>query len=109
MKHKWKKGQINALNESIAHWERMRDDKDCKEKPSVVFCACCEYDVRYADKDLCSACPVGIYTGQVDCYGTPYRNAVYEWKQRENGFKNIFNSAATKEIEFLKKVLAAGV
>ena len=108
MKHKWTKGQINALNKSIAHWERMRDDKDCKEEPYSEHCACCKYDFRYADKDICSACPVQIYTGQDGCKGTPYKDASREWGLRERGMKNKFKSAVTKEIKFLKKVLASG-
>jgi len=98
-----------ALNESIAHWERMRafetTEEFDKEEPHGPFCSLCKlFLVKYN----CEGCPVFEKTGKVACRSTPYSTAYtsyFEWK-RINTKKNrtAWRKAATREINFLKSL-----
>lgn len=63
---------LEALEDSIAHWERMRDGTAAEhEIPNVVSCALC---VLFFYND-CDGCPVKEKTKHILCRRTPYRNA----------------------------------
>lgn len=102
------KKQRKALEESIAHWERMRDDPDCEESPSGWNCACCTYSnsTLVDGGSTCDNCPISEFTGKTSCDGTPYDKA-YDYYERGSSSK-MFKRWAQKEIDFLNKVLEAG-
>ena len=57
-----------ALQKSIEHWKRMRDNPSKDEVPGPETCALCEkfYGLE------CEGCPVAEYTGESGCDDTPY-------------------------------------
>ena len=71
------KKTLKALEESIAHWERMQDDPDCGAEPSGTDCPLC---ARFGGEERCYGCFV----------------AVAEWRRQ-----------ATREIQFLRSLLPA--
>lgn len=110
-----------AIKESIAHWERMRDGKRIKivldlEEPSSGDCALCDYEyTQKVDehesgtrwKDPCVFCPVYEKTGLAHCSGTPYLKALMFWRampDKDNPTPE-FKAAAQEEIGFLRKLL----
>lgn len=126
------KEQEKALEESIAHWERMRDGNRILsvlrgnkylESTGDLDCACCtlahkkdEVDY-YEDEDgyerptECAGCPIYQYTGLPDCRNTPYNKAAMV---NPNGYGDIYSTinitnrfyeAAQAEINFLQTVL----
>jgi len=97
------KKQKKALEESIKHWERMRDDPDCGEEPLDGDCACCKL---YYESD-CIECPIFAFTDALYCNNTPYVKAYRYWRYRGPESK-LFKRWAQKEVDFLNKVLEAG-
>lgn len=99
---------VQAIKESIAHWERMRDDPKCGEQPTVGFCALCEMFLDEARENCCSGCPVFEETGLLMCQGSPYPRASLAWYNLERwGEKYLpaWQQAAQAEIDFLKSLL----
>lgn len=88
---------INAVKDSISHWEQMRDERNCGEVPDASFCALC--DLFNND---CRQCPVMIVTGETDCVDTPFYEARIAF---EEGSDEVWREAAQKEIDFLKSLL----
>jgi hypothetical protein len=102
-----------ALRESIAHWERMRDDPDCGEEPYDRDCALCAiyYDVEY-DEQKCMGCPVFESSGSRHCIASPYERASREWRRwrtaqpgEKRAAKTAWRKAAQAEIDFLRSLL----
>ncbi len=87
--------QEEALELSIAHWERMRDGKRIYqfgrnelEKPFGEDCACCilaskskritlEDEEGFEFESACRGCPIFEYTSKPDCENTPWDDAAY--------------------------------
>ena len=66
-----KKTQV-AIQKSIEHWVRMRDDNyGIGEEPDVDNCPLCK--LFYAGD--CVKCPIFLKTGEKLCGGTPYGDA----------------------------------
>lgn len=106
-KFKWTGRQAKALRQSICKWERMVDGESERHE----LCACC---VNYYDND-CANCPIQKVSGRNQCDGTPYAEwRSYWWKtRRHSGDWEVKTGAEKKlaraELNFLRKVLAAGV
>ena len=102
--------QRKALQESIEHWERMRDDPapQC-EAPTSEDCPCCHL---YFDAD-CQGCPIHEHTGKRFCEETPYRHAASIWNKIEAYYPQEppphvayeWKDAATEMIEFMQAIL----
>lgn len=92
-----------ALEESIAHWERMRDDPNRGEQPIAEECPLCELYIPWD----CHDCPVAEATGLAYCSYTPYYEAAalfYKLKKSEIQIEQ-WHQAAQAEIDFLKSLL----
>lgn len=84
---------LKALNESIEHWKRMRDDRERGESPSATDCALCR---QFSN---CIGCPVADEVGVDGCQDTPFEDArTAFWK----GTDSEWQAAAQKEIDFLE-------
>lgn len=105
---RWTGRQINAIKDSIAHWGRMREDHRCGDEPYCDDCACCKLGM--VNDECTSVCPIRCYTGEGECDATPYYDARAAWFDAPDGDgeETIWRWAAAREINFLKKVLAAG-
>lgn len=96
-----------ALEESIAHWKRMREDPMLEEGPArwERNRLCQLFLVR----SYCVGCPVRERTRKSVCIGTPWKKAEDAFASCERyGFKGHamarWQEAATKEIEFLESL-----
>lgn len=92
-----------ALEESVEHWKRMRDDKECVEKPSSEYCSCC--DLFYCVG--CVGCPIAKKARRDGCNNTPYGDAVNAWDERllsYYGWRN-WRRAAKRMISFMQEIL----
>lgn len=114
-----------ALRESIAHWERMRDDPlGCEDKTGATQCALCKLYLfepggdffRRPSEKQCEGCPIRKATGLQWCNGTPYEEAAEAfWKMRalvEDGYcdpdeldTRPFAEKAQAMIEFMEGLL----
>jgi hypothetical protein len=94
----------NALiDESIAHWERMRDGNESGgESPDAYNCPLCQ---TYLDRPLsiCEGCPVMLKTWQSLCDGSPWATASFAWSSRRS-YPVQWRNAAQDEIDFLKSL-----
>jgi len=73
------KKTLTALNGSIKHWRRMRDNKARSgEMPDSWNCPLC--DLYLTNSRLCEGCPIQKHTGKQLCKGTPYKRAWSVWK-----------------------------
>ncbi len=99
------------LQESIAHWERMRDftktDQFNEEGPSSHHCALCQtYRANY-----CRGCSVSDFTRTTGCAKTPYQAAVKAYyiilvtRGPSRKTWKAWREAAQAEIDFLKSLL----
>lgn len=95
---------LNALNESIKHWENMALNGCRKQKPVEKQCALCLLflDSSYAPQEHCIRCPVCQKTGRRYCENTPYRKAYDLYR---NNDEQLFKLAAQEEVDFLKSLL----
>ncbi len=94
---------LQALEESIAHWQRLSTYQHKKgEKPVVTQCALCNLFVN------CFPCPVRQRTGVDGCGMTPYgkANSLFNYTQHTQSDK--FLKAARKELLFLVSLLPDG-
>lgn len=93
---------MTALDESIAHWERLATgNREEGENPSASHCALCRNHNR------CEGCPVNEATGNHGCSLTPYFDANFACL--EHGLDSPeFRAAAQKELDFLKSLRPAG-
>ena len=101
------KKTAKALEESIAHWERMRDDLDCEELPGESDCPLCSLFYDGVEED-CSECPIGKSANVHSCRNTPYaeaRDAFYKLDDDNIGETlTVWRYAANKEIAFLESL-----
>lgn len=100
---------LKALNESIAHWERMASgDRLPGERVGHKHCALCRlfqpgYDTGEPD---CWGCPVERKTGKQYCEGTPYQNVLRALARDAGSYESKdFKAAAAAERDFLKSLL----
>ena len=71
-KTEWQLKAEPALEDSIAHWDRMARGKPEKDEwPSGLQCACCK---KWPARS-CLGCPVAIRTGAALCSEAPYYKA----------------------------------
>jgi len=94
----------HARLDSVAHWERMRDDPGCGESLDSEGCALC---VMFRPKQ-CKGCPVHEKTGGAFCWNTPYsdaRIAFFNWEKDQTD-ENLaeWRRKAQVEIDFLKSL-----
>jgi len=72
-----------ALQESIEHWREnvARHARGEEMEIGADYCACCIYSVEQAELagggEFCSECPIAQYTGEDDCYNTPYYEVIH--------------------------------
>lgn len=102
MKKITKKETLAAIQDSIKHWERMRDGKNgASENPGPAACALC---VLFFDSSSCAGCPIATKTVQKLCLGTPYYDAEKTWELRFEQ-PNAWRYASQEMIDFLKSLL----
>jgi hypothetical protein len=68
------KQDIQLLDQSIEHWERMMADPvgcdERGERPGASSCPLCD---KYRDNNgNCNGCPIATYRKREHCLGTPY-------------------------------------
>jgi hypothetical protein len=101
------KRAATALEKSIKHWDRLRDNQGSGYIGSEG-CALCALYHRGHDWDKrkfrpCSnACPVKKVTGQDWCRGSPYRAAREAYTFATT--RGAWLKAATNELDFLKSL-----
>lgn len=90
-----------ALKASIKKWKKNLKLVERKELPILGGhdCPCCRV---YKDPP-CEGCPVFEYTGNDQCYGTPYGQVCNE--AVENPDWRALKAAVVDEVHFLEKVL----
>ena len=84
---------IQALKDSIKHWENLRDGKE--KRLGAAYCALCGLFQRAHPTLACEYCPVKKKTGESMCRNTPYPG--YEINRTPEN--------AQKEVDFLKDIL----
>ena len=94
---------LTPLEESIAHWERIRDGKE--PELGVANCALCKSFISGG----CVGCPVREFSGKPGCEGTPYvvwahltevPNKLYRIAETPEEI-----AAAQAELDFLRSLL----
>jgi len=90
---------LQLLDASISHWERMREDRECGEKPGMTHCPLCAVYHKLTNR-VCYGCPIAEYTGQGVCQGTPYNDAYEAFYDH----CHIWQAAADRELAFLREV-----
>ena len=104
---------LDALDESIAHWERLRDGREREvtehywdrsltrlESPKSDDCACCQ---QYNTSN-CTGCPIAIYVGGGDCRGTPYYRAADAYRDARRYGRATDETAIDAQVVFLEVV-----
>lgn len=100
---KMKKLTLEALNKSIAHWERLAGgNRNPGEGLGVDQCDLCKLFHSEDRLITCDGCPVKERTGQVWCVGTPYYHVVDSDSDYDTPE---FMEAARLELEFLRSLL----
>jgi hypothetical protein len=68
---------LTALESSIEHWKRMRDDPfSGRDEPVGWQCALCSmYYMHTTPTTPCVGCPVMERSGEAHCLATPYAKA----------------------------------
>jgi hypothetical protein len=99
------KRTANALEASIAHWERNVAIETPKgiSLGSAACALCTEF------RPSCDGCPVKDETGEKDCIGSPYEAAAdlfCSWKEYPGGAGRFaaWRAAAQRELDFLKSL-----
>lgn len=86
---------VALLEESIEHWELMRDNRHCGRRPGIADCPLCrEYYIH-----TCYGCPIFEHTEKLWCGGSPYKSAA---RAHTKGSDEGWREAANEMIEFLK-------
>lgn len=96
---------LNLLNESIEHWQRMVADPAGKEEPGCFTCPLClEYNnERHMCATTCLGCPIMEDTSKKGCAGTPYQVAEdlhYELEAEETDIETV-RKAYRAELDYL--------
>lgn len=98
---------LQALKDSIAHWERMATGTaHPDETPTGYNCPLCQLFCIGLENNRCIGCPVYQKTGEKLCSDTPYDQARHAWHEHEIDSPQ-FKQAALAEVEFLKSLLPA--
>lgn len=97
---------LEALKQSIAHWERKVENPD-KEPIGPEHCALCQMFLLGEDIRQCRSCPVSETTGRSSCFGTPYDSVVSAEFAFENGDISLdeYRVTCRTELDFLKSLL----
>lgn len=96
---------LNALNESIRHWQRYVDGFGKEEgEPLVHNCSLC--GLFYQSE--CSGCPIREKTGFINCRRTPYEDA-WDAYNKHGPTSPEFIEQAKLMLEFLKSLLPVGL
>ena len=100
---------LAALKESIAHWERLRDDKRLKgETPGSHHCELCGlfFAIPGSARICQEGCPVFDATKRDQCVGSPYYRAALAWRYWKDGdwSKEQAEPLIQAEIDFLKSL-----
>jgi len=107
---------LDALNDSIAHWERLASGKrKPNESVGIYDCALCRMFNKHSEDGSdtrCKGCPVKEKTGIRFCKATPFVRAeeitedleIYD-SPEEAMNSSEFKEAAQEELEFLKSLL----
>ena len=68
---------LAALQESIAHWERLYacEDYGCMAAEGWHSNSCKLCDLFLDEKPMCYGCPVAKKADTICCYGTPWHDA----------------------------------
>lgn len=97
------KRTADALELSIAHWER----NVAAETPddASVSAKCCALCITF--RPTCAGCPVKDETGQTDCEDSPYEQAFERfilWMDHDRSAHHLlaWRAAAQCELDFLK-------
>lgn len=99
---------IKALEDSIAHWQRLTDNKATSKDLPVGGTTCALCKLYYAtDVRPCFSCPVKIKTGRSSCINTPYIRAASSYVIAKNkpGGRAQARKDGQAEVNFLKEVL----
>jgi hypothetical protein len=101
---------LKALQESIAHWDRLASgNRKYRENVDVDACALCrKFNTPVKDPELkCACCPVFQKTGLKFCLGTPFPAAekLSDTDELSPLDTDEFREAAQDELEFLKSLL----
>ncbi len=88
-----------VLWRSAAHWLE-NYEHPATAKFGRQSCPCCQAAMDRAGNSTCEGCPIFRYTGQTDCDGTPYGNAINTY-YRKGGLFTAFQAAAAEEYTFL--------
>ena len=91
---KWTEEQKKALRGSIRKWTKVYNGTGADN--GADNCPCCK---MWNTGEGCGGCPVNTFTGEDECYGTPYRDP-------ECGLP--YTDASKAELNFLKAVYLAG-
>jgi len=87
-----------ALNDSIAHWERMANGTYSPDESIYgKDCALCSLFL----KNNCDGCPVKERTGHISCIGSPWKEAAMNYDGNDTPE---FKVAATKMLNFLESL-----
>ncbi len=113
-----------AIRDSIAHWEQLRN-LNPDHYPGAQQCALCKlfYDFAKSEAYHCVGCPIYAKTGERYCKASPFQKAVADYDKVEEWQEELrlndtdtnrgamdaaiaeFHRSATVEIEFLKSLL----
>jgi len=97
-----KKQTDAALNQSIAHWERLtKGTSSTFEAATAKWCPLCRLFLH--QPIACSGCPVKEETHHRGCKRTPYIKAFHAMNDYGKDSPQ-FTAAAAKELAFLKLV-----
>lgn len=98
----------HALEQSIAHWQKMKADWT-SSKPTAENCPLCNLfnKIDAPEELVCKGCPVMAKTNQTFCNRTPYFKALeaYTKLQLGLGSESRWQTAAQNEIDFLTSLL----
>ena len=98
---------LQALKDSIGHWEELSRAVSLPPYPSAKNCPLCREFCHDCD---CSGCPVYERTGHHMCRNTPYDLAARMWCDwdrhiNSNNARDRFRAAALEELTFLRSLL----
>lgn len=82
------KAGLEALDNSIEHWNRLMTGTQVEhESPNGEWCSLCDFYFEKMDPDpegeisCCYGCPITKKTGHEECIGTPFYKAANLWKK----------------------------